>query len=151
MARMYSRKKGKHGSKKPSKKGTYSWMSYKPKELELLVIKLAKEGNAPSKIGVVLRDVYGIPDVKAITKKNISDILEKKALLPKIPENMTALLKKVIDIQKHLELNRHDNTGKRGLALTESKIRRLQKYYKRTGRLAQNWNYNPERVKLLVE
>ena len=87
MARMHSRKKGKSGSKKPSKKSGYSWMSYKPKEVEMLVLKLAKEGNNTSTIGIVLRDTYGIPDVKAITKKSISVILEKKELLPKLPEN----------------------------------------------------------------
>ena len=38
MARMYSRKKGKSGSTKPVKKGGYTWMNYKPKEAELLLI-----------------------------------------------------------------------------------------------------------------
>ncbi len=151
MARMHSRRKGKSGSKKPSKKGSYTWMNYKPKEIEMLIIKLAKEGNAPSTIGIILRDVYGIPDVKVVLKKNISDILDKKELLPKIPENLSSLLKRVIDLQKHLEANKKDYTAKRGLMLTESKIRRLVKYYKKTGKLPLSWNYDPTRVKLLVE
>jgi small subunit ribosomal protein S15 len=151
MARMHSGSKGKSGSKKPLRKASYSWMSYKPKEVELLVIKLAKEGSAPSTIGIILRDTYGIPDVKAITKKSISQILEKKELLPKLPENLTALLKRVIELQKHLSTNKKDYTAKRGLMLTESKIRRLMKYYKRTGDLPENWKYEPERVRLLVE
>ena len=151
MARMHSRKKGKSGSKKPIKKTSYSWMSYKPREIELLVVKLAKEGNNSSTIGIILRDVYGIPDVKAITKKSISDILEKKDLLPKLPENLTALLKKVIDLQKHLQANRKDNTAKRGLLLTESKIRRLVKYYKRNQRIPESWKYDSDRVRLLIE
>ena len=83
---MHSRKKGKSGSTKPLKKENYSWMNYKAKEIELLVIKLAKEGNQTSKIGLILRDTYGIPDVKSITKKSISEILDKKKLLPKLPE-----------------------------------------------------------------
>jgi small subunit ribosomal protein S15 len=151
MARMHSRRKGKSGSKKPAKKGSYTWMSYKPKEAELLVIKLAKEGNAPSTIGIMLRDTYGIPDVKSITKKSISQILEKKDILPKLPENLSALLKRVIDLQKHLQENKKDMTAKRGLHLTESKIRRLVKYYKNSGRLPESWNYDPARVKLLIE
>lgn len=151
MARMHSGSKGKSGSKKPEKKSSYSWMNYKPKEIELLVIKLAKEGNKPSSIGIVLRDTYGIPDVKAITKKSISQLLEKKELLPKLPENLTSLLLRVIDLQKHLEANKKDMTAKRGLTLTESKIRRLIKYYKETGRLPETWNYDPARVKLLIE
>ena len=43
MARMHSRKKGKHGSKKPAKKSTPSWTRYKPKEIEMLIAKLAKD------------------------------------------------------------------------------------------------------------
>ena len=151
MARMHSRNKGRSGSKKPTKRSSYSWMSYKPKEIELLVIKLAKEGNVPSAIGVILRDVYGIPDIKAVTKKSISQLLGKKELLPKFPENLTALLKRVITLQKHLETHKHDTKANRGLTLTESKIRRLIKYYKRAGKLPEAWNYDPTRVKLLVE
>jgi small subunit ribosomal protein S15 len=150
MARMYSRRKGKSGSTKPQKK-SYSWMTYKSKEIELLIVKLAKEGNSPSKIGLILRDVYGIPDVKAITKKNITEILEKKELRPKLPENLTSLLKRVITLQKHLGANKKDETAKRGLMLTESKIRRLVKYYKKSGRLPETWNYDPKRVNLLIE
>ena len=150
MARMYSRKKGKSGSKRPYGK-SYTWMTYKPKEIELLVIKLAKEGKAASQIGLMLRDIYGIPDVKSITKKTVSEILEKKDLLPKLPENLTALLKRVIALQKHMESNKKDTTAKRGLQLTESKIRRLVKYYKKSGRLPETWNYDPRRVNLLIE
>ena len=148
---MYSRKKGKSGSTKPAKKGVYSWMNYKPKEVELLVVKLAMEGSEPSKIGLILRDTYGIPDVKSITKKSISDILEEKKLLKELPENLTALLRRVIELQKHLETNKKDMVGKRGLQLTESKVRRLVKYYKETGRIPDTWKYDAKRVNLLIE
>ena len=45
MARMHSRKRGKAGSKKPMKKVLPLWVRYKAKELELLIVKLAKETN----------------------------------------------------------------------------------------------------------
>ena len=150
MARMHSGRKGKSGSTKPEKK-SYSWMNYKSKEVELLITKLAKEGNSSSQIGTILRDVYGIPDVKAITKKSISDIMEKKDLLPDLPENLTALLRRVVALQKHLENNKKDLVAKRGLTLTESKVRRLVKYYKKSGVLPADWNYNPKRVNMLIE
>ena len=51
MARMHSRKKGKSGSTKPTVKGNYTWMNYKPKEVELLFLKLDKEWTVASKIG----------------------------------------------------------------------------------------------------
>ena len=40
MARMHSRKRGKHGSKKPAKKTSPPWIRYKPKEVELLIAKI---------------------------------------------------------------------------------------------------------------
>ena len=83
MARMHSRKKGKSGSKRPVRKTLPSWIRYKPKEIELIVIKLAKEGKTTSEIGAILRDVYGIPDIKKLLKKNITKLLEEKKLLLK--------------------------------------------------------------------
>ncbi|MBT4352584.1 30S ribosomal protein S15 [archaeon] len=151
MARMYSRKKGKSGSTKPVGTKTHTWIRYKPKEIELLIIKLAKEEYAPSEIGLILRDKYGIPDVKALTKKSISDILAIKDLLPKVPENLTNLIRKAIDLRKHLETNNSDIIGKRGLILTESKIRRLAKYCIRTNKLPADWKYDPKKASLLIE
>jgi small subunit ribosomal protein S15 len=146
MARMYSRKKGKAGSKKPAKKSVPSWVRYTPKEVELLIMKLAKEDKTPSQIGLILRDLYGIPDVRTITKLKVSMILKDKKLLTPIPEDVTALMLRAIAIRKHLEENAHDETARRGLTITESKIKKLVKYYKRTGRIAQDWKYDTVKV-----
>ncbi|MFC1647854.1 30S ribosomal protein S15 [Nanoarchaeota archaeon] len=151
MARMHSRKKGKSGSTKPAKKVTPSWLQYKPKEVELLVVKYAKEGLPPSKIGLHLRDQYGIPDVKLVTKKSNTEILTEKKLLKDIPEDLMALIRKSVTIRKHMEENHKDMTGKRGLQLTESKILRLIKYYKKNDRLPMDWKYDPSRIKLYIE
>ena len=53
------------------------WIEYSTEEIEELILKLTKEGNSTSKIGVILRDQYGIPDVKAVTGMKITQILEK--------------------------------------------------------------------------
>jgi small subunit ribosomal protein S15 len=151
MARMHSRAKGKSGSTKPSKLSVPSWLQYKPKEIELLVVKYAKEGKAPSQIGLLLRDEYGIPDVKVITGKTILAILKEKSLATPIPEDLMALIRKAILVKKHLAENHKDMTAKRGIQLTESKIMRLAKYYKRTGRLPATWKYDPEKVRLSIE
>ncbi|MBN2053060.1 30S ribosomal protein S15 [Candidatus Woesearchaeota archaeon] len=151
MARMHSGGKGKSRSTKPSKKVVPSWLKYKQKEIELLIVKFAKEGKSPSQIGIYLRDEYGIPDVKTITKKRISDILEEKKLLKEVPEDLMALIRKAVLVRKHLGENKHDMSAKRGLILTESKIKRLTKYYRRTGRLPLTWKYDPEKIKLVVE
>ena len=146
MARMHSRKKGKHGSKKPAKKTVPSWIRYKPKEIELLIAKLTKEGKSTSQIGVLLRDVYGIPNVSALCGKSISAILKEKKLITEVPEDLTALFKRYAAVKKHLEINKHDETAARGLLLTESKINRIVKYYKRTGKILESWKFDTERA-----
>ena len=149
MAKMHSRARGKSGSTKPLKR-KYTWVRYNAKEIEQLIIKLAKAGNTSSKIGVALRDSYGIPDVKSLTKKTVTQILKENKLSPELPEDIIDLVKREIKIIKHLEKNKKDFASKRGLQLTESKIRRLTKYYKRTGKLPADWTYDREKIKLLV-
>ncbi len=151
MARMHSGKKGKSGSTKIVKKVKHSWERYGAKEVEQLVLKLAKQGLKPSVIGLTLRDSYGIPDVKTITKKKITKILEDNKLESELPEDLTDLIKKDIKIMKHLEKNKKDMPSKRGSQLTESKIRRLAKYYKKKGKLPQEWKYNRKDAALLVK
>lgn len=148
---MYSRNKGKSGSTKPLESKKVSWVRYKPAEVESLVLKLAKTGLKPSKVGLILRDSYGIPDVKIITKKSITKILEKNKVVYKIPEDLSALIKRQIDILKHFESNKQDKTAKRGLQLTESKINRLIRYYKKSKRLPADWKYDKNKARLLVE
>ncbi len=151
MARMYSRKKGKSGSKKPVKKSSPSWMTYKPKEIEHIILKLHKEGKLTSEIGVIMRDMYGIPNVKAVTKKKITAILKEKDLAPNIPEDLMSVIKRNIAIRKHLEENKTDQVAKRGLEIAESKIMKLVKYYKKTKVLPEDWSYDPEKIRLLIE
>jgi len=141
MARMHARKRGKSGSKKPLATTPPSWVNYKSEEVEKLVEKLAKQGLSASKIGLVLRDSYGIPDVEKITKKKITKILKEKGLAPKIPEDLQNLIARAMQVKKHLEVHRKDKVSKRGLQLIESKIRRLEKYYKRTKKLPLDWKY----------
>ncbi len=151
MARMHSRKRGRSGSTKPVIKDKPLWVKYSKKEVEQIIIKLAKEGLTSAKIGLKLRDVYGIPDAKIITGKKISKILEENNLMPEIPFDLLDLMRKSVKIRKHLESNNKDLKNKRSLQLTEAKILRLSKYYKKKGKLPKNWKYNPEKAKLLVE
>lgn len=151
MAKMHSRARGKSGSNRPLITTQPSWTPLQKKELEMLVIKLAKEGNSPSKIGLMLRDSYGIPDARPVLGRNITRLLEEKSLAPKLPEDLQALMRRSVLLRKHLELNRQDQPAKRGLLLTESKIKRMAKYYKAIKRLALDWKYDPEKIKLVTE
>lgn len=151
MARMHSRKKGKSGSKKPLHDEKLTWLRYGKKEAALLVQKLAKSGKSTSEIGLILRDTYGIPDVKKVTGKSVSQILEEKDLLPELPENLLDLMKKYAAIKQHLSENHKDKTAGRGLRLTDSKIRRLIKYYKKSGKLESGWKYDPTKIRFYIE
>jgi len=150
MSRKYSSSKGKAGSTKPIRKNPPSWIRYKSTEAEMLIVKLAKEGKTPSQIGLVLRDVYGIPDVKNALGKKVTKILAEKKLAKDIPEDLLALIKRSIALKKHIEKNKKDQTSKRGLMLTESKIRALVKYYKKTKKLSAEWKYEPDKIRLYI-
>ena len=146
---MYARKKGKSRSNRPQIAAV--WVGYSPEEVERLVVKLSKDGLQSAQIGLVLRDQYGIPLVRAVTKKTIGQILVENQLGSKIPEDLFNLLKKAVRLHAHLLLNKRDAHGKRGLELMESKIRRLIKYYIVTEKLPADWAYNAETAKLIVE
>ncbi len=151
MARMHSRDRGKAGSHKPVKKTAASWVSYKPKEVEALIVKLGKQEKSASEIGLILRDSYGIPDVKTVLKKSITKVLKDHKLGKKLPDDLYSLIERDIELMKHLTANHKDMTAKRGLQLTESKIKRLVKYYKKKGVLDSKWMFDRNRAKLLLE
>ena len=76
MARMHTRRHGKSGRKRPKAKVAPSWVQFNEKDTRELIVELAKKGTPPSQIGIILRDQYAIPSVKALTGKTITQILE---------------------------------------------------------------------------
>lgn len=148
---MHSRKKGKSGSKHPVAEVSPKWLQYSKEEVVELVLQMAKEGKNSSKIGLILRDQHGIPSVKAIAGKGISDILDENKLLPKYPEDLMNLMRKAVRLHKHVTVNKQDKHNTRAMKLVESKIKRLVTYYKKKGKLAQSWYYTPEEAALLVK
>jgi len=141
--RVPKKEKGKSHSTRPVTHRKPSWCKYTPEEVEALVVKLAKEGNFPSKIGVILRDQYGIPLVKPLVGKSITEILKEYSLAPSIPEDLEMLLRKASRLHAHLEKHKGDRHNKRALQIIESKIHRLSGYYKRKGVLPKDWKYTP--------
>ena len=148
IARMHSRKHGKHGSHKPPKK-KHAWVAYEKEEIEKLVSKLAKEGKTSASIGSILRDQYGIPDVRAYGLR-VGKIAEKESKR-ELSDDMHNLMVKAVILHRHMGSNKGDAKAKHGLELLESKIRRLGKYYIRKGKLSKGWKYNIDNAKLLVK
>ena len=134
MARMHTRRKGKSCSKRPMISENPAWVPLNATEIEDLIVKLAKDGMISAKIGLVLRDQYGVPNVKLATGKTITQIMEEKGVAGSLPEDLANLMRRAIDLNVHLRDNRGDVSNKRGLNMIEAKIRRLERYYKRNGR-----------------
>ncbi|MBU3896454.1 MAG: 30S ribosomal protein S15 [Nanoarchaeota archaeon] len=149
MARMYARKRGKSGSKKPVVPA--QWVEHSKEEVERLVVKLAKDGLTTAQTGALLRDQYGVPSVKTITGKTILRVLKDNDACPEMPEDLLNMLKKAVRLHEHMKTFKKDNTSKHGLELLESKIRRLAKYYVKTENLPADWRYNAEQAKLIIQ
>ena len=147
---MHSRKKGKSGSTRPARLEKPVWIELSPEEVENEVVKLARKGHSKSLIGTIMRDSRGVPLVKVVVGKKISQILKENDIKAPLPEELANLVKKALSIRKHLEENHKDLEAKKGLNRTESKIYRLIKYYKKKKKLPLDFKYDPEKIRTLV-
>jgi small subunit ribosomal protein S15 len=126
------------------------WSDVSKEELEKTIVKLHETGMPPSRIGLTLRDQYGVPSTKLVLNMNLNSFLKEKNALPDVPEDLSNLMRKALHIRKHIKANNKDVHNKRALQLTENKIRRLVKYYHDSGRLAPDWTYSPETAEILI-
>ncbi len=152
MARMHARRKGKSSSTYPIERKEHpEWSSLNPREIESRIIELAKAGKSTSEIGLILRDQYAVPDIQLATGKKVTKIIEENKLKPEIPEDLRNLIKTALQLKKHIETHKKDLKNKRNLQLTESKIRRLTKYYHNHNALPEGWKYSLDQAKLMFE
>ena len=141
MGRMHTHRHGKSHSIRPATLRAPSWITQSPAEIEELIIKYTKDGLTPSQIGIKLRDQHSIPLVKAITNKKMGQILEENDLKAEMPEDLENIVRKAVNLQKHLKSNKGDNRNVRSLELIEAKVHRLSVYYKRIERIPKTWKY----------
>ncbi len=99
---------------------------------------------------MILRDQHGIPDAALVTKRKITQTIKDSGIALNVPEDMRNLIVKALRLRTHLAENKKDVHNKRALQLTESKIRRLVKYYRRTGVLPSDWVYRPDTAEMLI-
>ncbi len=124
------------------------WVTYEKDEIEALITKLAKEGSSSAMIGQLLRDQYGIPDVR---KFGIRITKVAQAAVPKeIPEDIFNLLVQAVSVHRHIAATKKDFKSKHAVDRIESKIRRLVKFYKRDKKLPKDWEYSLEKAKMIV-
>ena len=99
-----------------------SWVKTKPAELQKIVVELAKQGNSPAQIGLILRDKYGIPKAKLLGKR-ISKIL-KEADIKYITEK-DIIEKNVEKLKEHMKKNKYDTGASRSITKKLWRIRQL--------------------------
>jgi len=147
---MHTPGKGISRSAKPYKRTPPSWLKISAADVEDHICKLAKKGLTPSQIGVILRDSNGISSISAVTGSKVVRILKAQGLAPEIPEDLYMLIKKAVQVRKHLDKNRKDKDSKFRLILIESRIHRLARYYRTTRKLPANWKYESATASTLV-
>ena len=151
MSRIHSGHKGKAGSHRPYPLTKPEWVTATSEEVVEQAVTLSKGGLSSALVGLTLRDQHGIPSTRAITGKRLSTILSEHGVRPEIPDDLQALLKRVVHLQRHLATHPKDLSNRRGLALMESRIRRLARYYRQHRRLPENWRYSAAGAALQVE
>ena len=148
---MHSSRKGSSGSKRPMVDKNPEWVTQSAEEVKELAAKLAGEGKNMAMIGLILRDQHAVPNVRLATGMSMKEILEEKGIKPALPDDLSNLMKRAVEINGHVKANPKDLHNKRGLHLVESKIRRLTKYYKREGLVPETWFYSMASAALEVE
>ncbi len=150
MARIHARKRGKSSSHRKPFRPIPEELEYAPAEIEEKVVELYRQGHSPSQIGQILRDAEGVPDVKAICNKSITEILKENNITIEYPEDLLHLIKRAVSMLHHLKNNKKDTYNKVRLTWLESKIRRLARYYRKTGKIPKDWRYSRETIELIV-
>ena len=150
MGRMHTPGKGISRSARPYRRAPPSWCKTEAKVVVDEITKYAKKGLTPSQIGVVLRDSQGIPQVSSITGSKILRILKAQGLAPELPEDLYHLIKKAVNVRRHLDRNRKDVDSKFRLILVESRIHRLARYYKTKKVLPPSWKYESQTASAMV-
>ena len=124
---------------------------FKEDEAVDIIVRLSNAGTSKSEIGLILRDQYGIPSIKDLTGKTLTEILHDKKILEEIPEDILNLIRKSVTLLDHMNKNKKDYSAKRGYQLTVAKINRLAEYYRNKKILPGDWKYTEERARLLVK
>ncbi len=151
MSRLHSSHRGRSASHRPYPASLPAWVPLDKEEVVEEAVKLSQTGLSPARIGLTLRDTHGVPSVRLVTGQRMVPLLKSKGQAGALPEDLAALLQRVVHLQQHLERHPKDLSNRRGLSLVESKIRRLSHYYRRRGVLPADWRYRAETAALQVQ
>ncbi len=94
------------------------------KEVEKIIIDLAKQGNSSERIGLILRDQHGIPKVRTLGIK-IGSIMEKNGFNKN--NDKKNIIAKIENLRKHFATNKHDYTAQRKTVMYASRVKKMEK------------------------
>ena len=149
MSRTYARRREKlvapiHRVEKPS------WLTVDEKSVNDAVVELARKKTRLSDIGMILRDKYGVPDIKLVTGKGLKETITDMGIQMDLPDDLRDMMIKALRLHEHLDKNKKDMRAKRDVVVTESRIKSLAQYYIKKNVLPSNWRYSVDTAKLLI-
>lgn len=112
-------------TKKTDKMEKPVWLKYSEEEVREIILKLAEKGLTSEKIGLTLRDQYGIPKVK-IYKIKIGQVLKEKNKFTE--PSLLNLEKRKERIEDHYKKNKQDKKADRSLILVKAKLKKVKEY-----------------------
>jgi small subunit ribosomal protein S15 len=104
------------------------WMKLTDEDINAIVVKLAKQGLTSEKIGLQLRDTYGLPTTR-VTGKKLGQILKENNLYE--DSTQSNLEKKEKRVVAHLGKHKQDQRAKRSMIIIRARIAKYEKYKKR--------------------
>ena len=104
------------------------WLKYTEKEVKAIILKLSEKGLSAEKIGLTLRDQYGIPKVKIYNLKISKILKEKDKFEEPTNKNLKEKLQKII---AHHKKNKQDKKSGFSLINTKAKLKKREDYSKK--------------------
>ena len=103
------------------------WLKMTEKELQKVIAELSQK-HPPAKIGIILRDQYGVPTTRLYGKK-LSEYLKEAGIENK--QDLESAERKVDRLKEHLKNNVTDRKAKHKLQKAQSRLNIVKKYFSR--------------------
>ncbi|MDD5192800.1 MAG: 30S ribosomal protein S15 [Candidatus Nanoarchaeia archaeon] len=101
------------------------WLKYTEEEVKEIILKLADKGLTSEKIGLTLRDQYGIPKTKIYNIK-IGRVLKEKNKFTE--PSLINLQKRADRIEGHYKNNKQDKKADISLIRAKAKLKKVKDY-----------------------
>jgi ribosomal protein S15P/S13E len=106
------------------------WLKYTEDEVKGIILKIIEKSPelTAEKIGLILRDNYGIPNTKIYGFK-ISHVLKEAGKYTS--PDLKNLLAKTSKLEQHIKKNHSDKRTSRSLIITKAKLKKVKDYLAR--------------------